>query len=48
VLENVRQSQQHRCQEMFNKISSQEIFLRLAGNFFVILFTGMPYNLLIV
>jgi hypothetical protein len=49
VLENVRQCQQHRCQEMFNKLSSQEIFLHLAGNFcHVILFTGMPYNLLIV
>jgi hypothetical protein len=40
VLENVRQRQQHCCQEMFHKISSQEIF--------VILYTGMPYNLLIV
>ena len=34
VLENVRQRQQHRCQEMFDKISSQEIFLHLAGNSF--------------
>jgi hypothetical protein len=32
VLENVRQRQQHRCQEIFDKISSQEIFLHLAGN----------------
>ena len=32
VLENVRQRQQQRCQEMFDKISSQEIFLHLAGN----------------
>jgi hypothetical protein len=32
-LGNVRQRQQHRCQEIFNKISSQEIFLHLAGNF---------------
>jgi hypothetical protein len=31
VLENVQQRQQHRCQEVFNKISSQEIFLPLAG-----------------
>jgi predicted transcriptional regulator len=27
VLENVWQRQQHRCQEIFNKISSQEIVL---------------------
>ena len=32
VLENVRQRQQHCCQEIFDKISSQEIFLHLAGN----------------
>ena len=32
VLENVRQRQQQRCQEIFDKISSQEIFLHLAGN----------------
>jgi hypothetical protein len=32
VLENVRQRQHHRCQEVFNKISPQEIFLPLAGN----------------
>jgi hypothetical protein len=32
-LENVRQRQQHRCQEMFHRISLQEIFLHLAGNF---------------
>ena len=46
VLENVRQHQQNYCQEIFNKISSQEIFLHFAGNF-VILYTGMPNNLLI-
>jgi hypothetical protein len=32
VLENVRQRQQHRCQEIFDKTYSQEIFLHLAGN----------------
>jgi hypothetical protein len=32
VLKNVRQHQQHRYQEIFNKISLQEIFLHLAGN----------------
>jgi hypothetical protein len=32
VLKNVLQHQQHYCQEMFNKISWQEIFLHLAGN----------------
>jgi hypothetical protein len=33
LLENVQQSQQHRCQEIFNKISSQEILLHPARNF---------------
>ena len=33
VLENVLQHQQHCCQESRNKISSQELFLHLAGNF---------------
>ena len=33
VLENVRQRQQHRCQEIFNKISWQEIFLHFVENF---------------
>ena len=45
--ENVRQRLQHHCQEIFNKISFQEIF-SVAGNIlqdiFVILYTGMPYN----
>jgi hypothetical protein len=47
VQENVRQRLQHHCQEIFNKISFQEIF-SVAGNIlqdiFVILYTGMPYN----
>jgi hypothetical protein len=33
VQRNVWQCQQHHCHEMFNKISSQEIFLYFAGNF---------------
>jgi hypothetical protein len=33
VLENVRQRQQHRCQEIFNKISSQENLLALCRKF---------------
>jgi hypothetical protein len=32
VLENVRQRQQHRGQESFEKTYSQEISLHLAGN----------------
>jgi hypothetical protein len=41
-------SAQHpRCQEIINKISSQEIILQLAGNS-CCLYTQMPYDLLIV
>jgi hypothetical protein len=45
VLGNVWQRQQQRCQEVFNKISSQEIFLHLV---ILYIYTGMPHNLLIV
>jgi hypothetical protein len=42
-----RQRQQHRCQEIFNKISLQE-FSCILQEIFVIFYTGMPNNLIIV
>jgi hypothetical protein len=47
VLANVMQRQWQHRQEILNKISSEEIFFILQ-EIFVILYTGMPYSLLIV
>ena len=48
VLENVRQRQQQRCQEIFDKISSQEIFLHLAGNSSVHLIYNIMHSVWII
>jgi hypothetical protein len=47
IIRPCRQRQQHRCQEIFNKISLQE-FSCILQEIFVIFYTGMPNNLIIV
>ena len=47
IIHPCRQRQQHCCQEIFNKISLQE-FSCILQEIFVIFYTGMPNNLIIV